>query len=110
MVAEKSVPPRPRVVVAPFSVSPMKPATTGVRPAASRPSRRSRTRWYVPGSGLALPKCASVRMPACPPVRWWVGRPICASASVISGAERRSPKLTIRSRLRAVSSRSRYTP
>ncbi len=94
MEAEKSEPPRPRVVARPSAVAPLNPVTTGMTPRSSRGSRRAPALRRVGSmSGEALPKTASVTMMSAA-FTASAGVPEAFRYSAIRRAERRSPMAT----------------
>src|SRR5688500_815989 len=95
--ADRSVPPRPRVVSSPWVPMPWKPATTGTRPSASASrSGRDRTR------RTSAPRCAAaVRMPASAPENERAGVPRAWRPSANRAAESASPVARARSVSRA---------
>ncbi len=104
--AVASAPPRPRVVVTPWRVAPMKPPSTGTRPVPSMGSSWSRTRGAISwSSGEALPKASSV-MTRVRASTTSARRPSCTRASATISQESRSPMAPTASRVRGVSSSS----
>ena len=94
MDAEKSEPPRPRVVGRPSAVAPLNPVTTGRIPCSSSGSRRAADRARVGSiSGEALPKTASVTITSQAFIAT-AGVPSAFKCSASRRAESRSPTAT----------------
>src|SRR5690554_1596749 len=101
-----SLPPRPRVVTWPSSVTPWNPATT-----ATRPFRK----WASTGSGSArstraLPKLSSVMMPASRPVSAAAGTPSARRVWASTTQAMISPQAASRSRSRGSASAPPSSP
>ena len=109
-VAERSEPPRPSVVTAPSGDTPRNPGTIAISPRASSGRITARAARSVPArSGVALPNESSV----------WITRVAsmyrpftraARSAAATSVALSRSPRATMRSVVRGVSSRTASSP
>ncbi len=110
MEAEKSEPPRPRVVGRPSAVAPLKPVTTGISERSSRGSRRARAFSRVASmSGEALPKTASVTTTS-QALTAAAGTPSAFRWSATRSAESRSPTATASSTERGGRSLSMAMP